>query len=288
MATTTRISGKTAISKSEVLASDIMLLEHDLNGDDEDRKIALSALKEFITDEIASQLYALITSGTIAVKKADSVLVEEEGADSYYDSASNVFLKQSDASASYVQKNGTDRLITTAEGQSIADSADAIEVLNGNASVTGSVAKQIADAISGITSFEYQVVSSLPSTGTKGVIYLLPNSGSSPNFYDEYIWVTASGSVSAHFERIGSTDIDLSQYALVSQIPSVSAGNGLSQSGTTISMASAGASQSGAVTTEAQTFAGVKTFSSRIKASAGVVLPTSQPSTVENGMIWVV
>lgn len=59
----------------------------------------------------------------------------------------------------------------------------------------------------------YEVVSSLPTTGVKGKIYLVPLSpGETNDYYDEYIWVDARGSVSAHFEKIGNTKIDLSNY----------------------------------------------------------------------------
>lgn len=68
----------------------------------------------------------------------------------------------------------------------------------------------INSAISGITGFEYQVVQTLPATGEKGVIYLVPNSGSAPNIYDEYIWIESGQSGS--FEKIGTTETDLSGY----------------------------------------------------------------------------
>ena len=72
------------------------------------------------------------------------------------------------------------------------------------------VQSAIADAISEITSFEYSIVQTLPATGEKGVIYLVPNSGSAPNIYDEYVWITSGGSGS--FEMIGTTAVDLSDY----------------------------------------------------------------------------
>ena len=72
------------------------------------------------------------------------------------------------------------------------------------------VQSAIADAISEITSFEYSIVQTLPATGEKGVIYLVPNSGSAPNIYDEYVWITSGGSGS--FEMIGTTAVDLSGY----------------------------------------------------------------------------
>lgn len=68
----------------------------------------------------------------------------------------------------------------------------------------------ISAAIADITSFEYQIVQSLPATGKKGVIYLVPNSGTSPNVYDEYVWITSGSSGS--FEMIGTTAVDLSGY----------------------------------------------------------------------------
>ena len=64
----------------------------------------------------------------------------------------------------------------------------------------------INNAVSGITGIEFSVVSSLPSSGKKGVIYLVANGGKTKNIYDEYIWITDK------FEKIGSTEIDLTPY----------------------------------------------------------------------------
>lgn len=68
----------------------------------------------------------------------------------------------------------------------------------------------IANAVADITSFEYQIVASLPATGEKGVIYLVSNNGPAPNVYDEYIWISSGSSGS--FEKIGTTAVDLSGY----------------------------------------------------------------------------
>ena len=73
----------------------------------------------------------------------------------------------------------------------------------------------IADAIAGITGIEFEVVQSLPATGEKGVIYLLSNSGSGQNVYDEYIWVDGTP---GRYEKIGSTDVDLSGYVQSSEM----------------------------------------------------------------------
>lgn len=68
----------------------------------------------------------------------------------------------------------------------------------------------IASAIAGVTQFDYQVVEELPATGEKGVIYLVPNSGSGTNLYNEYIWIVVSGT--GKFELLGQRDLDLSSY----------------------------------------------------------------------------
>lgn len=84
------------------------------------------------------------------------------------------------------------------------------------------VKKQIADAVGGITSFEYKIVDSLPATteGKKGTIYLVAHSGSTnQNSYDEYIFLPAEGSTAARYEKIGTTDIDLTPYAKKTDIP---------------------------------------------------------------------
>ena len=68
----------------------------------------------------------------------------------------------------------------------------------------------IAEAIEGITGIEFRVVQVLPAEGQNGVIYLVPQSpaGSGQDIYDEYIWLSTSSS----YEKIGSTNVDLSDY----------------------------------------------------------------------------
>lgn len=73
------------------------------------------------------------------------------------------------------------------------------------------VQQAIDDALADVTGIDFQVVDTLPATGAKGVIYLVPVSQASPNRYDEYIWLTPTG-VTAHYEKIGSTEVDLSNY----------------------------------------------------------------------------
>lgn len=66
---------------------------------------------------------------------------------------------------------------------------------------------ELLETIGNITSFEIDVVDSLPETGTKGHIYFVPKTTTDEkNIYDEYIWVVKE-SASA-FEKIGDTKID--------------------------------------------------------------------------------
>lgn len=84
------------------------------------------------------------------------------------------------------------------------------------------VNNMINNAVGKITSFEYKIVDSLPATteGKKGVIYLIAHSGSTnQNSYDEFIFLPADGSTAARYEKIGTTDIDLTPYAKKTEIP---------------------------------------------------------------------
>lgn len=84
------------------------------------------------------------------------------------------------------------------------------------------LSQSINNAVGKITSFEYKIVDSLPATteGKKGTIYLVAHSGSAnQNSYDEYIFLPAEGSTAARYEKIGTTDIDLTPYAKKTEIP---------------------------------------------------------------------
>lgn len=75
------------------------------------------------------------------------------------------------------------------------------------------VTDAIDDALADITGMDFEIVSELPQTGQKGIIYLVGSAAP----YDEYIWVEPTGGT-AHFEQIGSTSIDLSGYVQSSEM----------------------------------------------------------------------
>jgi len=64
----------------------------------------------------------------------------------------------------------------------------------------------IANAIAAAAHITVQTVDSLPETGTANVIYFVPNSGSSTNTKDEYMWINGA------WELFGTTEINLSGY----------------------------------------------------------------------------
>lgn len=111
----------------------------------------------------------------------------------------------------------TDNNFTTAEKNKLSGIAAGANKTTVDSSMSASstnpvqnkiVKQYIDDAIGGITGIDFQVVTSLPATGVKGTIYLVSNSGSGTNSYDEYIYV------SDKWEKIGTTDVDLSGYML--------------------------------------------------------------------------
>lgn len=68
------------------------------------------------------------------------------------------------------------------------------------------ISAAISTAISKVVQFKYSVVQTLPETGEEGRIYLVPSSQNETDLFDEYLWVDGK------FEKIGSTQVDLSQY----------------------------------------------------------------------------
>lgn len=75
-----------------------------------------------------------------------------------------------------------------------------------NAIANSAIKSYVDTAIGSVTGVNFTIVQTLPSTGSAGTIYLVPNSGTGTNSYDEYIYVSNA------WEKIGTTDVDLSDY----------------------------------------------------------------------------
>lgn len=97
--------------------------------------------------------------------------------------------------------------------------------------------KQYVDnAVSAAASGSFEVVESyedLPPTGDPGVIYLVPHTHGEGDSYDEYIYVNNA------YEKIGNTDIDLSNYVnAVTGTANAGVVTNITKSGNTITVAS--------------------------------------------------
>ena len=106
-----------------------------------------------------------------------------------------------------IQVNGVDQSIYE-KSVNIAVPVNVSELNNDSGFQTSDdVESAINTALDGITGIDYSVVEDLPDTGKKGVIYLVANNGSNnSNSYDEYIYLSHG------FEKIGTTEVDLSGY----------------------------------------------------------------------------
>lgn len=124
--------------------------------------------------------------------------------------------------AAQVDKTVTDKgyqtaaqVKSTVEDYGYQTAAQVNTLIGGKGYQTSSqVQSAIQSALAGVTGIDLQVVESLPTTGTKGVIYLVAHNHGSGDAYDEYVWVAEKKA----FEKIGNTDVDLSGYLKTTDI----------------------------------------------------------------------
>lgn len=79
----------------------------------------------------------------------------------------------------------------------------------------GQVTAAINSAMADIAGISFEIVATLPASGEAGRIYLLANAGGGSNSYDEYIYYSGS------WEKIGTTDIDLSGYLTTADVVAI-------------------------------------------------------------------
>ena len=90
----------------------------------------------------------------------------------------------------------------------MAVTVDGTVTSDGTNAVTGkAVYDFVTAAIAGISGFHAEIVSELPASGQSNILYLVAKStAASGDGYDEYLYINGA------WERVGSTDIDLSGY----------------------------------------------------------------------------
>lgn len=85
-------------------------------------------------------------------------------------------------------------------------------------SLSAKQGKVLKDLIDSLANLQITIVNSLPSVGESNIIYLVKKSGTGTDVHDEYIYVEGA------WEKIGTTDIDLSDYYTKSQVDTITNG----------------------------------------------------------------
>lgn len=116
-----------------------------------------------------------------------------------------------------VKVNGT-KLTPSSKAVDVTVPTKVSQLTNDNGFQTQSqVQSLINSAVGNITSIRYEKVTSLPATGSNGVIYLVAHSHGTQDIFDEYIWLPETKT----YEKIGNTDIDLSAYVKKSELTAI-------------------------------------------------------------------
>ena len=135
-----------------------------------------------------------------------------------------------DTALSQASENAVQNKVITSEIRAIEDdystllsnvtaNATAIETLNGNATVTGSVQKQISDALTNLDRLTKKIVSALPAIADaeQNVIYLILDTEAQETSYIQWTLVD-DGAGSYEWARLGSTATDLGDYVTESDM----------------------------------------------------------------------
>lgn len=106
----------------------------------------------------------------------------------------------------YVEKEDGKSLVLDTDIVQISNNKDAIDILNGDNTVDGSVDKKIATAIGGLTKLEKEISETVPTVeeARDNVLYLVPSE--TEGVYEQ--WMLIGDEVVS----LGSTEVDLSNY----------------------------------------------------------------------------
>ena len=96
------------------------------------------------------------------------------------------------------------------------DSTITADSTNANAAGSKAVYDFVTKAIADISGFHAEIVSELPETGKTNILYLVAKTeAASGDGYDEYLYINGA------WERVGSTNIDLSGYVQASEMHAI-------------------------------------------------------------------
>lgn len=99
-----------------------------------------------------------------------------------------------------------DDIHTTTNNQIKSSIIDNLESLAVDKSLSANQGRILKEMIANLANLQIEIVDQLPSVGETNIIYLVKKSGSAPDIHDEYVFVDRK------WEKIGDTEIDLSNY----------------------------------------------------------------------------
>lgn len=177
-------------------------------------------------DHATSALYSHVKLSDVFNTPLEGGTVEDENGNTYAKADDGVGASQYAVYDAYnalnTAKANKDHSSTTTQHGVATDTkyghAKIVDNLNADTYVEGEVLSarqgyELAQAIGNMTGLDYKKVSSLPSTGEKGFIYLKAKDPSDEenNIYEEYLWIGDK------FEKIGDTKVDLADYQKISE-----------------------------------------------------------------------
>lgn len=157
----------------------------------------------------------LITSGGVYQALKDSETSAEETHQELLNEISNVNSTLS-TEISTVNTNLTTKITqietTTIPNAIKATIVDNLDTEDSNKALSATQGKVLKTMISNLANLRIEVVNELPSTGETNVIYLVKKAGTNPDVHDEYVYVEGN------WEKIGNTEVDLSNYYTKDQV----------------------------------------------------------------------
>lgn len=157
----------------------------------------------------------LITSGGIYQALKDSETSAEETHQELLNEISNVNSTLS-TEISTVNTNLTTKITqietTTIPNAIKAAIVDNLDTEDSNKALSATQGKVLKTMISNLANLRIEVANELPSTGETNVIYLVKKAGTNLDVHDEYVYVEGN------WEKIGNTEVDLSNYYTKDQV----------------------------------------------------------------------
>lgn len=173
--------------------------------------VVISSIENYPTEGSKN----LITSGGVYQAVKNSETSAEETHQELLNEISNVNTTLS-TEISTVNTNLTTKITqietTTIPNAIKAAIVDNLDTEDSNKALSATQGKVLKTMISNLANLRIEVVNELPSTGETNVIYLVKKAGTNPDVHDEYVYVEGN------WEKIGNTEVDLSNYYTKDQV----------------------------------------------------------------------